>query len=207
MAACGLVADRLRAGHIIKDQNKYWRVISNGRSQKGQGAASYHLKCAEVVGGKVREFTVPPGKDFPEARTERLKLLFSGFDDDDRACFVFPQHASNAGQEVNIPAASLSEQQQKYLCCGMPVDILHIQGDEEEAAASGGDKSTDIYCDIMMPSSYVYTVEKLGIKGMYKIAHFVEADGNVTVSEHVQPGDKIKVVIRSDGTSSFQGKI
>ena len=29
----------------------------------------------------MREFTAPPGKDYPEARTERLKLLFSGFDD------------------------------------------------------------------------------------------------------------------------------
>jgi translation elongation factor P/translation initiation factor 5A len=202
----GIFADKIRAGHIIKDTGRYWRCISNARSQKGQGAASYHMKMVDVVSGKSREFASPAGKDYPEARTERLKLLFSGFDDSDQACFVYPQHSAQAGQEINLPGTSLAEYLQKWLACGMPVDMLHIHGDDEEAAATGGAAMSDLYCDIMMPSNYVYTVEKLGIKGMYKLAYFVECDGNVTVSDNVQVGDKIKVIVRTDGTASFSGK-
>lgn len=205
-ASRNIFADKIRAGNIVKEQGKYWRCISNSRSQKGQGAASYHMKAQDVISGRQKEFTSPAGKDFPEARTERLKLLFSGFDDDDNACFVYPQHAALAGQEINIPASKLSEQLQKWLACGMPVDMLHIMGDDEEVAASGGETFSDHYCDIMMPSNYIYTVERLGIKGMYKLAFFVECDGNVTVSDNVQVGEKVKIVLRHDGTAGFGGK-
>ena len=206
-AARGIFADKVRAGHILKDQGKYWRCVSNSKSQKGQGAASFNLRLCDVATQKIRDAIAPPGKDFPEARTERLKMLFSGFDESDMACFVYPQHAALAGKEVNIPATTLSETLQKFLACGMPVDILHIHGDEEEAAASGGAAMSDLYCDLVMPSNYIYTIEKVGIKGMYKLAFFVECDGSVTVSDNVQVGDKIKVVIRPDGTASFAGKL
>ena len=201
-----IFADKVRAGNIVKDQGKYWRVVSNSRSQKGQGAASYHLKVSDVLSGKKKEFTSPANKDFPEARTERLKLLFSGFDDDDMACFVYPQHHNLAGQEINIPGTSLSDQLQKWLACGMPVDMLHIMGDDDEVVMTGGATTTDHYCDIMIPSNYVYTVERLGIKGMYKLAFFEECDGSVTVSDNVQIGDKVKVTLRNDGTAGFGGK-
>jgi translation elongation factor P/translation initiation factor 5A len=205
-AARGLFADKIRAAHIIKDSGRHWRVVSNNRAQKAQGAASYFIKAVDVLNARKREFLSPAGKDYPEARSQRVKVLFSGFDDNDMACFVYPQHSSLAGQEINVPATSLPETMQKWLACGMPCDILQITADEEDAVPGGGPPA-DIFCDVVMPSNYVYTVEKLGIKGMYKLAYMVECDGSVTVSDNVQTGDKIKVVVRSDGTASFSGKV
>lgn len=220
-AARGIFADKIRAGNIIKEQGRYYRCISNSRVQKGQGAASYHMKLHEVLTGKQKDMSAPSGKDFPEARTERLKVLFSGFDDDDNACFVYPQHSAQAGQEINIPGSTLPDHLQKWLACAMPVDMLHLMGDDDDtttapapteggagakANAGAADANKSHYCDIMIPTNYVYTVERLGIKGMYKLAYFEECDGSITVSDNVQIGDKLKVVLRGDGTAGFGGK-
>ena len=148
--------------------------------------------------GKFKEFTVSQSHDFAEVRYERVRLLFSGFDDLDFACFVYPEHSAEAGKEVNIKGDSLPEGQQKYLACGMPIDILHLFNDEDE--------TKDQWIDINMPSSYTYTVEKVAIKGLYKMAHLVECDGLVSVPDAVQVGDAIKVVLKPDGTASFSGR-
>jgi translation elongation factor P/translation initiation factor 5A len=198
--ARSIYADRVRAGNIVRAEKKFWRVVSNTRSQKGQNAATYHLKMSEVPGDRKKEMSASQSTDFPEARYERLKLLFSGFDDDDFACFVYPQHATNAGEEINIAGAKLPEYQQKYLSTGMPVDMLHVFGDEDE-------QEPDIFCDIQLPTTNTYTVEKLSLKGMYKMASFVECDGSCSVSDVVQPGDKVRVVVRQDGSASFNGKL
>ncbi len=58
-----------------------------------------------------------------------------------------------------------------------------------------------------MPSNIEATVERLSAKGIYKIATFKECDGDVTVTDNVQLGDKIKVIVRPDGTASFGGKV
>ena len=221
----GIMADKLKAGMLLRIDKRVWRVGSCTRQQKGQNAASFHVKLREGGGnGRTKESTSGQGHEYSEARYERVRLLFSGFDETDLACFVYPQHHNMAGQEVNIPAATLPEYQQKFLCVAMPCDVTHVFADEEDgpatadsdsenasaigAAAKG--KSTapgDMWCEVVMPSNYVYTVEKLSVKGMYKLAHFVECDGSVTVSDNIQPGDKVKVVVRPDGTASFQQKL
>lgn len=185
---------------VLRVDKKVYRVVANTRSQKGQNAASFNIKLTEVGTSRKKEVTAGQGHDFTEVRAERLRLLFSGFDDDDMACFVFPEHSPDAGKEVNLPGDSLPEVQQKFLACGMPVDILHIIPDEDVP------DEKEIWTEVTMPSSYVYTVEKLTLKGLYKMASFVECDGTVSVNDQIQLGDKIKLIIKPDGTVSFGGR-
>lgn len=194
-------ADKVRAGMVLKIDKRHYRVIANTRSQKGQNAASFNIKLTEVGTGRKKEVTAGQGHDFDEVRAEKVRLLFSGFDDDDYACFVFPEHSSEAGREVNIKGDSLPEIQQQFLCCGMPVDVLHISADED-----GAEAEKEIWSEVQMPSSYVYTVEKILLKGLYKMATFVECDGTVSVNDQIQLGEKIKVLIKPDGTASFGGR-
>ena len=195
-----ITADRLRAGTLVRYEKKTYRVQASAKSQKGQGAASFTVRMVEMESGKKKEVSsIPPSFDFPEVRAQRVKLLFSGFDDDDNACFVFPQHSPQAGEEVNIPATSLSEQHQKFLAVGMPVDILHIPEDEET-------QQKEKWTELSIPTNYQFTVENLHMKGMYKMASLKECDGVVSVTDNIQPNDQIKVTIRHDGTSSFAGK-
>lgn len=196
----GVFADKVRAGMVLRVDKKVYRVVANTRSQKGQNAASFNIKLTEVGTSRKKEVTAGQGHDFTEVRAERLRLLFSGFDDDDMACFVFPEHSPDAGKEVNLPGDSLPEVQQKFLACGMPVDILHIIPDEDVP------DEKEIWTEVTMPSSYVYTVEKLTLKGLYKMASFVECDGTVSVNDQIQLGDKIKLIIKPDGTVSFGGR-
>ncbi|EPY34262.1 hypothetical protein STCU_00414 [Strigomonas culicis] len=83
----------------------------------------------------------------------------------------------------------------------MPVDLLHIMPDEDSA-----DADKDIWAEVVMPSSYVYTVEKINLKGLYKMASLVECDGSVSVNDQIQLGEKIKVIVKPDGTASFGGR-
>lgn len=186
---------------ILRVDKRFWRVIGNSRSQKGQNAASYNIKLAEVGTGRKKEVTAGQGHDFPEVRAERVRLLFSGFDDLDQACFVFPEHSSDAGKEVNVPATSLPEIQQQFLCVGMPIDILHIMPEDDD-----GKEEQDIWAEVIMPTSYTYTVEKIALKGLYKMASFVECDGVVSVNDTVQLNEKVKVMMRPDGTAAFGGR-
>jgi translation elongation factor P/translation initiation factor 5A len=194
-------SDKVRAGMVLAVDKRYYRVTANTRSQKGQNAASYNMKLSEVGTGKKKEVTAGQGHDFVEVRCERVRLLFSGFDDDDQACFVFPEHSSDAGKEVNIKGDSLPEFQQKYLCVAMPVDILHIMPEDES-----GVEGKDVWAEVIMPTSYVYTVEKITLKGLYKMASFVECDGVVSVNDGVQGQEKVKVIFKPDGTAAFAGK-
>lgn len=194
-------SDKVRAGMVLGVDKRYYRVMANTRSQKGQNAASYNIKLAEVGTGKRKEVTAGQGHDFTEIRCERVRLIFSGFDDDDKACFVYPEHASEAGKEVNIPGDSLPELQQKYLCVAMPVDVLHIMPEDES-----GTVAEDLWSEVIMPSSYAYTVEKITLKGLYKMASFVECDGLVSVNDGVQALEKIRVMFKPDGTAAFGGK-
>ncbi|KAH9599459.1 Translation elongation factor [Trypanosoma melophagium] len=202
LAQRGVFADKVRAGMILNVDKRHYRVVANTRSQKGQNAASFNIKLIEVGTGRKKEVTAGQGHDFAEVRAERVRLLFSGFDDDDMACFVYPEHSADAGKEVNIPGDSLPEIQQKFLCCGMPVDILHILSDEDE-----GPEAKDIWAEVIMPSSYAYTVEKMSLKGMYRMASFKECDGVVGVNDSVQVNDKVKVIIKADGTAAFGGRV
>ncbi|ESL09890.1 hypothetical protein TRSC58_02385 [Trypanosoma rangeli SC58] len=198
----GVFADKTRAGMIFLIDKRFYRVVGNTRSQKGQNAASFNIKLVEVGTGRKKEVTAGQGHDFAQVRAERVRLLFSGFDDDDVACFVYPEHTADAGKEVNIPGDSLPEVQQKFLSCGMPVDVLHIVPDEDDAP-----DAKDIWAEVVMPSSYTYTVEKISLKGMYKMASFKECDGLVSVNESVQINDKVKVMIKPDGTAAFGGRV
>lgn len=193
-------ADKVRAGMILMVDKRFYRVLANTRSQKGQNAASFNIKLVEVGTARRKEVTAGQGHDFEEVRAERVRLLFSGFDDDDFACFVYPEHSTQAGEEVNLPGTSLPETQQQFLCCGMPCDILHISPDDENPDDKG------IWSEVVMPSSYVYTVEKITLKGLYKMASLVECDGTISVNDQIQLGDKIKVVIKPDGTATFGGR-
>lgn len=195
-----IFADKVRAGHIVKVDNKFYKVTGSSRSQKGQLAASYNVKATDVFSGKFKEFSVSQSHDFTEVRFERVRMLFSGFDDDDMACFVYPEHTAEAGKEVNLKGDSLPDGQQKFLACGMPVDILHLFDDAEDGAK-------DQWIDIHVPSSYNYTVEKIAVKGLYKMAHLAECDGLVSVPDAVQVGDTIKVILKPDGTASFGGRV
>lgn len=193
-------ADKVRAGMVLKVDKRHYRVMANTRSQKGQNAASFNIKLTEVGTGRKKEVTAGQGHDFEEVRAERVRLLFSGFDENDMACFVFPQHSSEAGREINLPGDSLPEIQQQYLCCGMPVDILHIVPEEDHP------NEKDIWAEIVMPSSYAYTVEKITLKGLYKMASFVECDGSVSVNDQIQLGEKVKILLKPDGTAGFGGR-
>lgn len=199
-ATRGVFSDKVRAGMVIMQDKKYYRVVANTRSQKGQNAASYNIKLQEVGTGRRKEVTAAQGHDFHEVRAERVRLLFSGFDDNDMACFVHPEHSAEAGKEVNLVADALPEVQQKFLSCGMPIDILHIPPDEDSGT------SKDVWSEVTMPSSYVYTVEKLSLKGLYKMASLVECDGEVSVNDQIQQNDKIKIVFKADGTAAFGGR-
>lgn len=195
-----IFADKVRAGMVMKIDKRFYRVVANTRSQKGQNAASFNIKLTEVGTGRKKEVTAGQGHDFDEVRAERVRLLFSGFDDDDRACFVFPQHHTEAGQEINIPGDSLPDLQQNFLSCGMPCDLLHIIPEEDAT----DDK--EVWSEVNMPSNYVYTVEKITLKGLYKMASFVECDGTVSVNDQVQLGDKLKILLKPDGTAGFGGR-
>ena len=142
-----ILSDRIRSGQIVKLEKRFFRVVSNTRSQKGQNAASFHIKLAEVGTTRTKSLTANSGTDYNEAHYERLKLLFSGFDNDDFGCFVYPQHTQQAGKEVNIPAKELSELQQKYLCVGMPVEVLHIMDEDEQ------ERENHIYSEVTMRQS------------------------------------------------------
>ncbi|RNF04568.1 putative trans-sialidase [Trypanosoma rangeli] len=198
----GVFADKARAGMIFLIDKRFYRVVGNTRSQKGQNAASFNIKLVEVGTGRKKEVTAGQGHDFAQVRAERVRLLFSGFDDDDMACFVYPEHTADAGKEVNIPGDSLPELQQKFLSCAMPVDVLHIVPDEDDVP-----NAKDIWAEVVMPSSYTYTVEKISLKGMYKMASFKECDGLVSVNESVQVNDKVKVMMKPDGTAAFGGRV
>ena len=196
-----ITCDKSKNGNLVRIDKRMWRIASISKSQKGQGSASYNLKLTELGTGKKKEMNaLPPSYDLPEVRYQRVKLLFSGYDDEDNACFVYPQTSSQAGEEVNIPASSLSEQHQKFLCVGMPVDYMHILADEEADVK-------EQWLELVVPTTYEYTVENLQMKGMYKMAVLNECDGLVSVTDNIQPGDRIKVTIRPDGTTSFGGKI
>lgn len=195
-----IFADKIRAGMVIRADKRIYRVVANTRSQKGQNAASFNIKLTEVGTGRKKEVTAGQGHDFSEVRAERVRLLFSGFDNDDMACFVYPEHSADAGKEVNVPGDSLPEVQQKFLACAMPIDILHIIPDEDVP------DEKEMWTEITLPSSYTYTVEKITLKGLYKMASLVECDGTVSVNDQVQLGEKIKVVIKPDGTVSFGGR-
>ena len=193
----GIMVDRAKTGLLCLLDKKLWRLNSVSKSQKGQGAAAFNIKLTELGGTRKKDMnSLPQSYDLPEVRYERVKLLFSGYDDDDNACFVYPQHSANAGEEVNIPATKLSEQHQQFLAVGMPVDIMHIGADEEMGIS-------ELWTDVNVPTSYEYTVENLRMKGMYKMAVLKECDGLVSVTDNIQPGDKIKVTIRPDGKCSF----
>lgn len=193
-------ADKVRAGMVLKIDKRFYRVVANTRSQKGQNAASFNIKLTEVGTARKKEVTAGQGHDFDEVRAERVRLLFSGFDDDDMACFVFPQHHSDAGKEVNLPGDSLPELQQSFLCCGMPCDVLHIIPEEDSQ------EGKELWTEVNMPSSYVYTVEKILLKGLYKMASFVECDGTISVNDQIQLGEKVKVLLKPDGTAGFGGR-
>jgi translation elongation factor P/translation initiation factor 5A len=121
--------EKARAGMLVKYDKRIWRIASVTKAQKGQGAATFHVKLNELDSERKKEMSsVAASFDFPEVRYERVKFLFSGYDDDDNACFVYPQHSSKSGQEVNLPASKLKEQHQQFLAVGMPVDMLHIGG-------------------------------------------------------------------------------
>lgn len=194
-----IFADKVRAGTILRIDKKHYRVIGCTRSQKGQNAASFNVKLVEVGTGRKKEVTAAQGHDFEEARAERVRLLFSGFDNDDQACFVYPEHSQLAGTEVNLAAESLPDTTQQFLCCGMPVDLLHILPDEDL-------NQEEKWCEVMMPSSYNYTVEQINMKGLYKMAVLKECDGTVSVNDTVQIGEMIKVILKTDGTASFGGR-
>ncbi|CUE68944.1 bacterial-type elongation factor P-like protein, putative [Bodo saltans] len=196
-----IFSDKVRAGMVLAVDKRYYRVTANSRSQKGQNAASFNIKLSEVGTGKKKEVTAGQGHDFTEVRCERVRLLFSGFDDDDQACFVFPEHSAEAGKEVNIKGDSLPEVQQKYLAVSMPVDILHIMPEDES-----GNEAKDVWAEVIMPTNYVYTVERITLKGLYKMASFVECDGVVSVNDGVQALEKVRVNFKPDGTAAFAGK-
>ncbi|CCW70965.1 unnamed protein product [Phytomonas sp. Hart1] len=192
-------ADKVRAGMILKLDARLYRVVASTRSQKGQNAASFNLKLHELgAGGRKKEVSAAQGHDFREIQAQRVRLWFSGFDDHDDGCFVFPPHHAEAGREVNLPAQTLPALSQDFLCCGMPVDLLHVHADDEEGGA--------IWTEPLLPSSFVYTVERIAMKGLYRMAALVECDGMVSVNDQVQIGEKIKVLLRPDGTAAFGGR-
>ena len=204
----GLSGDKVRAGHIVVVDNKAWRVQQAAKSQKGQTGVTFKLKMKLVGGDKVKDVTAQQQTDLPEPPYERLKLLFSGFDDDDNACFVYPQHSAKAGQEVNIPASSLPQLHQDWLACGMPVDIMHIFGGDGEDADVKLAGLKEFWGEAQLPGNYTYSVDKITMKAMTRHASFEECDGSIAVTDVVQPSDKVKVNLRtSDGGATFGGKV
>ena len=205
---CFISGDKVRAGHIICVENKAWRVTQAAKSQKGQMGVTFKIKAKQVGSDRMKELTAQPQTDYPEVPYERLKLLFSGFDDDDNACFVHPQHSAKAGKEVNIPANQLPELHQNFLAVGMPVDVMHIfGGDSEEGADAKLAGLPEFYGEVTMPGNYTYTCEKIQMKAMTRHATFEECDGTVSVTDVIQPGDKVKVNLRhQEGAATFGGK-
>lgn len=196
-----IFADRLRIGHIVKYEGKFWRVAKALRTQKGKNNASIHLKLDELIvglGARSKEISMGANQDVQEASYSRLRMVFSGFDDDDNACFVYPQDSVKSGQEINIPAVHLTPTQQNFLSVRMPCDLLQITDE-------GEDGGKEIYPEVKIPDSGIYTVERITAKAMFKFATLKECDGQVTVTDVIQPGDKIKVIIRVDG-GSFGGR-
>eukprot|EP00758_Cryptobia_borreli_P012663 Tbor_TRINITY_DN5766_c2_g4::TRINITY_DN5766_c2_g4_i2::g.19733::m.19733 len=138
-----IFADKLCPGQIITQDKRYWRVLSNQRSQEGQVSANYNIKVQEVGGIKQKDITASQGFDFTEVKYEKVRLLFSGFDENDYACFVYPEHHANSGKEVNIKGESLSEGLQKFLAVGMPSDLLHIITDDDDSNNNNNNKNED----------------------------------------------------------------
>ncbi|KNH05467.1 trans-sialidase [Perkinsela sp. CCAP 1560/4] len=211
----GIAADKVRAGHIVRYDKNFWRVGSAKRSQKGKNAAVIGLTLDGLgtKGGiscygntKTKVVSVSCGVEFEEANYTRLKVLFSGFDENDMACFVFPIDSMDHGKEINIPGTALLEQHQNFLCVRMPCDLLRVIDDRAGADADAG-KENYIYPEMTLPNNYVYTVDKITTRNGYKFATFVECDGSVTVTDSIQPGMQVKVILRSDGTGgSFGGR-
>jgi translation elongation factor P/translation initiation factor 5A len=194
-----VTADKARAGAIIRLDNKLWRIISSVKSQKGQMSTSYGIRLVNIVDPtRTKELTCPPSQDLSDARYERVRTLFSGFDDVDNACFVYPETSALAGTEINIKATSLPLWQQQWLAVRMNVDVLRVFGESED--------DPDWFGDIIIPTNWTFTIEKLRMKGMYKLASFVECDAELTVPDSANLGDRVKVVIRTDGTASYNGK-
>ncbi|CAD2217348.1 Elongation factor P (EF-P) KOW-like domain containing protein, putative [Angomonas deanei] len=60
----GIFADKVRAGMVLMVDKRYYRVLANTRSQKGQTAASFNIKLTEVGTGRKKEVTAGQGHDF-----------------------------------------------------------------------------------------------------------------------------------------------
>ncbi len=162
-------------------------------------STSYGIRLVNIVDPtRTKELTCPPSQDLSDARYERVRTLFSGFDDVDNACFVYPETSALAGTEINIKATSLPLWQQQWLAVRMNVDVLRVFGESED--------DPDWFGDIIIPTNWTFTIEKLRMKGMYKLASFVECDAELTVPDSANLGDRVKVVIRTDGTASYNGK-
>ena len=180
-----VTAERVKPGMLVRYENKHWRILKSSRSQKGKNVASMHVRLSCLSKGSVgrgKELTLNPTQDLPEANSERLKVYFSGYDDDDNACFVFPPDSIHHGKEINIPASELSETHQNFLAVRMPCDLLRINDEENEK---------EFYPELTIPVNYVYTTEKVFSRGMFKFATFEECDGQVTVTDAVQAGTKV----------------
>lgn len=91
----------------------------------------------------------------------------------------------------------------------MPVDVLHIIPDNDDVGDGdvNAQDAKEIWAEVNIPTSYTYTVEKIVLKGLYKMASLVECDGMIGVNDTIQPGDKIKVIIKQDGTAAFGGRV
>ena len=209
-----MAADRARAGAVVKYDKAFWRISAANRSQKGKNAAviSLSLEGLGTKGGistygntRSKTITTSCSTEIEEAHFSRLKVLFSGFDDNDMACFVFPPDSIDHGKEINIPGDALMEQHQNFLAVRMPCDLLCVQDDRKDTDDSNTENA--IYPELTLPVNYVYTVDKVTSRNGYRFATFAECDGSVTVTDSIQPGMQIKVILRSDGTGgSFGGR-
>eukprot|EP00758_Cryptobia_borreli_P012662 Tbor_TRINITY_DN5766_c2_g4::TRINITY_DN5766_c2_g4_i1::g.19732::m.19732 len=141
-----IFADKLCPGQIITQDKRYWRVLSNQRSQEGQVSANYNIKVQEVGGIKQKDITASQDFDFTEVKYEKVTLLFSRFDQNDYACFVYPEHHANSGKKVNIKCESLPEDLRKFLTLGMPCDLLHIITDEDDDDNNNNNK--DVWTEL-----------------------------------------------------------
>jgi hypothetical protein len=64
-----------------------------------------------------------------------------------------------------------------------------------------------VWTELNIPTNYEYTVEGFTMKGVYKMANLKECDGVVSVSDNIQPGDKIRITLRTDGKAAFSQKL
>ena len=210
----GMAADRCRAGAVIKYDKAFWRVAEAKRSQKGKNAAviSLHLEGLGVKGGistysnsRVKTISTSCGTEIEEANYTRLRVLFSGFDDEDNACFVFPPDSIDHGKEINIRGVDLTEQHQNFLAVRMPCDLLCVHDIAKDSDEANSDKA--MYPELTLPPHYNYTVDNVTSRNGYRFATFAECDGSITVTDSIQPGMQVKVILRADGTGgSFGGR-